>query len=48
LVDVGQATWSDYAERFFLPTLLGNIAGGVTLVAALNYGQVMPEIEGTE
>jgi formate/nitrite transporter FocA (FNT family) len=48
LVLSGHAGLSDYAMRFFLPTLLGNIAGGVTLVAVLNYGQVVPEIEGSE
>ncbi|MGZ6186751.1 MAG: formate/nitrite transporter family protein [Candidatus Binataceae bacterium] len=45
LVDTGGATWGDFVSRFFLPTLLGNILGGVTLVAALNYGQVAPEIK---
>jgi formate/nitrite transporter FocA (FNT family) len=45
LVYSGGAGWSDFATRFFAPTLLGNIVGGVTLVAALNYGQVAPEIE---
>ena len=28
---------------FFLPTLIGNIIGGVALVAALNYAQVSPD-----
>ena len=36
LVQSGQATWSEYLERFFAPTILGNIAGGVPLVAMLN------------
>jgi len=45
LVISGGAGWGDFATRFFAPTLLGNILGGVTLVAALNYGQVAPEIE---
>ncbi|MDB5569298.1 MAG: Formate/nitrite transporter FocA, family [Hyphomicrobiales bacterium] len=45
LVETGQASWADYALRFFAPTLLGNVLGGVTLVAALNYGQVAPELE---
>jgi len=45
LVQVGQATWGDFFLRFFEPTLLGNIVGGVALVAALNYGQVALEIE---
>jgi formate/nitrite transporter FocA (FNT family) len=48
LVLVGQAGLQDYAMRFFLPTLLGNITGGVALVAVLNYGQVAPEIKGAE
>jgi len=29
--------------NFFLPTLFGNIVGGVALVAALNYAQVVPD-----
>ncbi len=45
LVEFGQATWGDFFSRFFEPTLLGNIVGGVALVAALNYGQVAREIE---
>ncbi len=45
LVETGQASWGDYATRFFVPTLVGNILGGVTLVAALNFGQVAPELE---
>ncbi|HEV7265296.1 MAG TPA: formate/nitrite transporter family protein [Falsiroseomonas sp.] len=45
LVESGRAAWADFALRFFAPTLLGNVVGGVALVAALNYGQVAPEIE---
>jgi formate-nitrite transporter family protein len=41
----GQADTADYLWRFFIPTLLGNIIGGVTLVAALNYGQVASEVQ---
>lgn len=44
LVQSGQAVWHDFIVRFFVPTLLGNILGGVSLVAVLNYGQVAPEI----
>jgi formate/nitrite transporter FocA (FNT family) len=33
-----------YGSDFFLPTLLGNIVGGTTLVALLNYGQVAAEL----
>lgn len=44
LVEVGQTTWQDFFAHFFAPTLLGNIVGGVALVAALNYGQVALEV----
>ncbi|WP_051180787.1 formate/nitrite transporter family protein [Thermithiobacillus tepidarius DSM 3134] len=40
VVVVGQAAWADYL-RFMLPTLLGNVLGGVALVAALNHAQVV-------
>ena len=30
-----------YLRQFFLPTLLGNIVGGVALVAALGHAQVV-------
>ena len=39
LVLGAQASWGDFAH-FFVPTLLGNVLGGVTLVALLNHGQV--------
>jgi formate/nitrite transporter FocA (FNT family) len=45
LVETGEATWAEFFGRFFLPTLLGNVAGGVALVAFLNYGQVRPELD---
>ena len=45
LVHLGQVTASEYVIRFFLPTLLGNVLGGVTLVACLNFGQVALELE---
>ncbi len=41
LVISGAETWSNYALRFFLPTLLGNIVGGVSLVAFLGHAQVV-------
>lgn len=47
LVVTGEATMDDYVRRFFVPTLIGNLFGGVTLVAVLNYGQVAPEVEET-
>lgn len=42
LVTTGAASWSAYLGDFLVPVLLGNILGGVTLVAALNFGQVAP------
>ena len=48
LVVTGNASMGDYVGRFFVPTLLGNTFGGVTLVAVLNYGQVAPEVEETK
>ncbi|MEN3290543.1 MAG: formate-nitrite transporter family protein [Bradyrhizobium sp.] len=44
LVQSGKATLSDYVFVFFIPTLLGNVIGGTTLVALLNYGQVAAEL----
>lgn len=40
LVNTGAISWLTYLFSFMLPTLLGNIIGGVSLVAALNYAQV--------
>ncbi|MHC2105718.1 formate/nitrite transporter family protein [Methylobacterium sp.] len=48
LLITGAASLEDYGYRFFLPTLLGNVFGGVTLVAVLNYGQVAPQVEETK
>lgn len=45
LVTSGRASISQYFLVFFLPTLLGNIVGGTTLVALLNYGQVAAEVK---
>jgi formate-nitrite transporter family protein len=44
LVHTGEIGYGGYLARFFVP-LIGNVIGGVTLVAALNYGQVKLEIE---
>ncbi|MEA2491550.1 MAG: formate-nitrite transporter family protein [Acidobacteriota bacterium] len=41
LVFVGESTWGAFLTRFFLPALLGNIIGGVSLVAVLNHAQVV-------
>jgi formate/nitrite transporter FocA (FNT family) len=37
-------TFGDYIFKFMLPTLLGNIVGGVALVALLNHGTVASEM----
>lgn len=34
-----------YVFDFFLPTLLGNVLGGVLLVAVLNHGQIARELK---
>ena len=41
LVVTGATSWSAFLIKFFLPTLLGNIAGGVSLVAFLGHAQVV-------
>ncbi len=41
LVMSGITHWSDWALRYMLPTLLGNILGGVSLVSVLNHAQVV-------
>src|SRR5215218_3924965 len=43
----GEKSWGDVIGKFIVPTLLGNIIGGVTLVAALNHAQVVAGEEGT-
>lgn len=39
LVITGALSWTGYLTQFMLPTLLGNVLGGVILVAALNHAQ---------
>jgi formate/nitrite transporter FocA (FNT family) len=41
LVMVGATSWWTYLTGYMLPTLLGNIIGGVALVSALNHAQVV-------
>jgi formate-nitrite transporter family protein len=40
LVTTGRLAWTAWFTSFMLPTLLGNVVGGVAFVSALNYGQV--------
>jgi formate/nitrite transporter FocA (FNT family) len=41
LVATHGMSWVQYFNSFFLPTLLGNILGGVSMVAALGHAQVV-------
>ena len=41
LVMTGQLSWFAYLGGYMLPTLIGNILGGVSLVSALNHAQVV-------
>jgi formate-nitrite transporter family protein len=41
LLAIGSISWRTYVLSFFIPTLLGNILGGVSLVAALGHAQVV-------
>ena len=41
LVAMKSVSWTTYFAQFFVPTLLGNIIGGVSLVAALGHAQVV-------
>jgi len=39
-VSTGETSWAAYLGGYMLPTLIGNTAGGVALVAWLNHAQV--------
>jgi formate/nitrite transporter FocA (FNT family) len=41
LVTTGAASWRHYLAGYMIPTLLGNVLGGVSLVAVLNHAQVV-------
>ncbi len=41
LVMIGAKSWLSYAGGYLVPTLIGNIIGGVSLVSALNHAQVV-------
>ncbi|ALP66820.1 formate/nitrite transporter family protein [Paraburkholderia caribensis] len=42
----GHAAIQDYLLRFFAPTLLGNVIGGIALVGLLNHASIAPEMTG--
>jgi formate-nitrite transporter family protein len=41
LVMTGAKSWVSFAGRYMIPTLMGNVIGGVALVSALNHAQVI-------
>jgi formate/nitrite transporter FocA (FNT family) len=41
LVMTGARSWLAFASGYMLPTLIGNVLGGVALVSALNHAQVI-------
>jgi formate/nitrite transporter FocA (FNT family) len=41
LAAAGQASWPSVLGGYVAPTLIGNVLGGVTLVATLNHAQVV-------
>jgi formate/nitrite transporter FocA (FNT family) len=43
LVATGDLSWLGYLGGFLLPVFIGNVIGGSSLVALLNYGQVATE-----
>jgi formate/nitrite transporter FocA (FNT family) len=43
----GGAPLADYLAKFLLPTLIGNVLGGVSLVALVNHAQVSAELAAT-
>ena len=46
LVVTKSISWGTYVVKFFLPTLIGNVIGGMALVAALGHAQVVTGKEG--
>ncbi len=48
LAAMGEAKWLDVLGGFILPTLIGNIIGGVTLVAMLNHAQIVAGKQGQD
>jgi formate/nitrite transporter FocA (FNT family) len=41
LVMTGAKTWLSFLGGYMIPTLIGNVLGGVALVSALNHAQVI-------
>jgi formate-nitrite transporter family protein len=47
-VMVGAASMRDYLCGFFAPTLLGNMIGGISLVAIINHGSIVAEMKNPD
>jgi formate-nitrite transporter family protein len=45
LAFMGEKTWGAVLGEFLFPALIGNMIGGITIVAALNHAQVKPNKE---
>ena len=45
---MGFVPFGSYVSGFLIPTLIGNIIGGVALVSLLNHGSISAEMEGNE
>jgi formate/nitrite transporter FocA (FNT family) len=41
----GAASIRDYLFVFLVPTFIGNMIGGISLVAIVNHAAIAPEIE---
>ena len=37
----GQCSWTEVGAKHLLPTFIGNVIGGVALVAAINHAQIV-------
>jgi formate/nitrite transporter FocA (FNT family) len=48
LAAANQVSWGEVLAGFIAPTLIGNILGGVLLVATINYAQVVAGEEGQD
>jgi len=48
LAAAGQASWATVLGSYIVPTLAGNILGGVTLVATLNHAQIVAGGKGQD
>ena len=48
LAAAGQTTWAHVFGSYIVPTLIGNVLGGVTLVATLNHAQVVAGGQGQD